>query len=265
VPLISIVQGKTAIAQVMRGILVDANYSVRVFTRASDLIAETDRRCPALMLVEIGVGATGLDSYRVIRLSPLLGNIPVILFSAGSSDEDRILALESGADDYICQYFTRRELIARVQAVLRRFTTPSIRSNNLSNGDGLPSFSEGLPPEQITLGDIQIDTSAMKVWVRGAEVTATTLEFRLMYYLAKQQYRVFTRDQLLDAVWGNQFVTPRSVDACIGRIRRKIEPDRTKPTYLKTIRGAGYLLDVTTASRHYASANWDRTGVGHQS
>ena len=107
------------------------------------------------------------------------------------------------------------------------------------------------------MGDIQMDTSAMKVFVCGVEVATTTLEFRLMYYLAKQQYRVFTRDQLLDAVWGTQFATPRSVDACIGRIRRKIEPDKTRPTYLKTVRGAGYLLNVTTAARHYASPNRD--------
>jgi DNA-binding response OmpR family regulator len=84
----------------------------------------------------------------------------------------------------------------------------------------------------------------MKISVRGNEVPATRLEFRLLDYLARNQDRVFNRDQLLDAVWGDmQFVTPRAVDACVRRIRRKIEPDRAQPTYLKTVRGIGYRFD----------------------
>ncbi len=256
---ILIVQGETEIGQIMRSFLAQANYSVRSFTYATDVITEAYRHRPALIFVEIGTSASsGFDLYARIRTTPFLASIPVILFSSRTGDEDRILALESGADDYIGQPFTRRELIARVQAVLRRFAQPSPDATNFSaHSRGLPSGSEGFPPELITMGDIQIDASAMKVSVCGAEVTTTTLEFRLMYYLAKQQHRVFTRDQLLDAVWGNQFVTPRSVDACIGRLRRKIEPDSAKPTYLKTVRGAGYLLNVTTAARHYGSPTRD--------
>jgi DNA-binding response OmpR family regulator len=255
---IFVVQGKTEIGQVMRSFLAQANYPVRLFTCARDVIGEADRHCPALIFVEIGAGATNdTDLYGRIRTTPSLTGIPVILFSSATGDEDRILALECGADDYIGQPFTRRELIARVQAVLRRFTQPSLDAATLPGSRRLPSYSEGFPPELITMGDIQIDTSSMKVSVRGTEVTTTTLEFRLIYYLAKQQHRVFTRDQLLDAVWGTQFATPRSVDACIGRIRRKIEPDRNRPRYLKTVRGAGYLLNVTTAARHYASPNRD--------
>jgi DNA-binding response OmpR family regulator len=88
----------------------------------------------------------------------------------------------------------------------------------------------------------------MKLSVRGSEVPTTSLEFRLIEYLARHRGQVFTRDLLLDAVWGDmQFVTPRSVDACIRRIREKIEPDRNSPTYLKTIRGVGYRLDAVAA------------------
>ena len=116
--------------------------------------------------------------------------------------------------------------MARVQAVLRRFP-PTTR-----------------PDEP---ADLVIDTLAMKLYVRGDEVPTTSLEFRLIEYLARHRGQVFTRDLLLDAVWGDlQFVTPRSVDACIRRIREKIEPDRTSPTYLKTIRGVGYRLDAIT-------------------
>jgi DNA-binding response OmpR family regulator len=253
--LISIVQGESAIAEIMRSFLLDASYAVRLFTRATDLVAEADRHRPGLVLVEIGTDSNGLDSYGVVRATASLANVPVMCFSSGNADEDRILTLESGADDYIGQPFTRRELIARVQAVLRRFS-PSANDGSVPARQFSP-FLEGLPPEVISIGDIQIDTSAMKVSVRGNEITTTTLEFRLIYFLATQQYRVFTRDQLLDAVWGGEFVTPRSVDACIGRIRRKIEPDRNKPTYLKTIRGAGYLLDIAAGSRHFTSAKPD--------
>jgi len=261
VQLILIVQGKTEIGQTMQCFLTQANYAVRLFTRAIDIVAEAERQRPALICIEIGASATsGIDLYSLIRAVPSLANTPVILFSSGTGDEERILALESGADDYIGQPFTRGELIAQVKAVLRRFTQSSPRSASLSAESYRTAFSEGMP-ELITMGDIQIDTSGMKVLVRGAEVATTALEFRLMHYLAKHQYQVFTRDQLLDAVWGNnRFVTPQSVDACIRRIRCKIEPDRTKPTYLKTVRGAGYLLDLTPASRRYASAGRNAAG-----
>jgi DNA-binding winged helix-turn-helix (wHTH) protein len=94
----------------------------------------------------------------------------------------------------------------------------------------------------------------MKLSVRGSDVPTTSLEFRLIEYLARHRGQVFTRDLLLDAVWGEtQFVTPRSVDACIRRIREKIEPDRNTPTYLKTVRGVGYRLDAQT-SWHFTSS-----------
>lgn len=248
--LIFIVQGESEVGQIMRSYLGGANYAVRLFTRVIDAVAESRLR-PALICMEIGADTgVGLEPYGLIRRVPALANTPVILFSTEATDEDRILALESGADDYVTRPFTAREFIARVQAVLRRYSQSYSHSDVFPAGSyGLPSSSEGLPPEIISMGDIQIDTLAMKVSVRGLEVITTALEFRLMYYLAKHQYRVFTRDQLLDAVWGDkQFVTPRSVDACIRRIRRKIEPDRNKPTYLKTVRGAGYLLDVSGAA-----------------
>ena len=95
-------------------------------------------------------------------------------------------------------------------------------------------------------GDILINSSAMRVAVRGKEISTTTLEFRLIHYMARHQGEAFTRDALLDAVWGDmQFVTPRSVDACVRRIRRKIEPNSSSPTFLKSVRGVGYRLDAT--------------------
>jgi DNA-binding response OmpR family regulator len=100
-------------------------------------------------------------------------------------------------------------------------------------------------PFPVGPADIVIDHSAMKLSVRGSDVVTTTLEFRLVDYLARHRGHAFTRDVLLDAVWGEmQFVTPRSVDACIRRVREKIEPDLASPTYLKTVRGIGYRFDA---------------------
>src|SRR5262249_22791877 len=157
---------------------------------------------------------------------------------AGANEEDRIRGLEYGADDCISKPFSPGEFVARVQATLRRATS------------ALPAAKGS--------AEIVIDRSAMKLSVRGNEITTTTLEFRLIDYLACHQGRVFTRDLLLDAVWGDmQFVTPRSVDACIRRIREKIEPDRAKPTYLKTIRGVGYRLDAGAAWHSAAKEDCD--------
>jgi two-component system phosphate regulon response regulator PhoB len=163
---------------------------------------------------------------RRIRSNPALGTIPVIFVTAKTSETDRILGLELGADDYISKPFSPRELVARVKAVLRRFERP-------------------LVPQLLKAGDIEIDTGAMVLTVRGKKMATTATEFRLLDYLARHPGRVFTRDQLLDAVWRDtQFVTPRSVDVYVRRIREKIERDPESPRMLKTVRGAGYRFEA---------------------
>jgi DNA-binding response OmpR family regulator len=122
-----------------------------------------------------------------------------------------------------------RELVARVKAVLRRFERPSA-------------------PSVISFEEVVIDASAMQLKVRGELTTTTATEFRLLDYLARHPGRVFSRDHLLDAVWGDaRFVTPRSVDVYVRRIREKIESDPESPRYLKTVRGAGYRFEVPKA------------------
>jgi DNA-binding response OmpR family regulator len=172
----------------------------------------------------------GLNLCRNLRNSAVIAGTPLIFLIEASGAGARVLALESGGDDCIVKPFSPAELVARVQAILRR----------LEQGPALP-----IP---IDRADLVIDSSAMRLSVRGIEVATTSLEFCLIEYLARHRGKVFTRDLLLDAVWGDmQFVTPRSVDACVRRIREKIEPDRTRPTYLKTVRGVGYRLDAVTA------------------
>jgi two-component system phosphate regulon response regulator PhoB len=146
--------------------------------------------------------------------------------TARTSEADRIRGLEIGADDYITKPFSPRELVARVKAVLRRCEAP-------------PS------PTVIKAGDLEIDALAMVLTVRGAVITATATEFRLLHYLARHAGRVFSRDQILDAVWKDTaFVSPRSVDVYVRKLRAKIEIDPEEPRYLRTVRGAGYRFEA---------------------
>ena len=171
-------------------------------------------------------GGDGLELCRRIRQTGALAMIPVIFLTAKASESDKIMGLELGADDYIPKPFSSRELVARVRAVLRRFERP-------------------LAPAVVKAGDIEIDSGAMTLSVRGNLTQTTATEFRLLEYLARHPGRVFTRDQLLDAVWRDtHYVTPRSVDVYVRRIREKIEPDPENPRYLKTVRGAGYRFEA---------------------
>ena len=229
--LIFVVESNIEVCRQTRFVLEEIGYGVRAFL-TTNVMDELEKRRPALAVIDASLpDGSGLDLGCRIRQTPSVARMPIIFMTAGNAEEDRVRGLELGGDDCISKPFSPRELVARVQAVLRR-------------------FARRRPTPVMQIGDIEIDLSAMRLSVRGAEVSTTTLEFRLMDYLARNQGRVFTRDQLLDAVWGEmQFVTPRSVDACIRRIREKIEPDSTRPTYLKTIRGVGYRLDSVASSR----------------
>lgn len=207
-----------------RATLEQAGYSVRTHLPAT-AVDERHRYRASLVVIDATRSETqGVEVCRSLRENVSLNRIPIVVLTS-DSEEDRFRAFEAGADDCITEPFHSRELVARVQSVLRR--APRAQ----------PNHSEST--------DILIDRGAMKLCVRGTEVTTTSLEFRLVDYLALHPGRVFTRDVLLDAVWGEmQFVTPRSVDACIRRVRRKIEPDKTRPTFLKTVRGVGYRFDA---------------------
>jgi two-component system phosphate regulon response regulator PhoB len=225
--LIYLVEDEADISRLVRLHLEQAGFSVREFSTTANVLREAEEGRPALFLLDIMVpGGDGLDLCRRIRQSPRVGMTAVIFLTAKSAEADRILGLELGADDYITKPFSPRELVARVKAVLRRFERP-------------------LTPALTKIGDLEIDSGAMMLSVRGRSVTTTATEFRLLDCLARHPGRVFTRDQLLDAVWRDtQFVTPRSVDVYIRRLREKIEPDADNPRYIRTIRGAGYRFEA---------------------
>ena len=224
---IFVVEDDDDIARLLRHHLQAAKFRVHAFARATGVIEAAEENAPSLFLLDIMVpGGSGLDLCRQIRRNGLLTSIPVIFLTARGSESDRISGLEIGADDYITKPFSPRELVARVKAVLRRFERP-------------------LHPARISAGEIEIDSGAMNVMVRGMRIETTATEFRLLEYMARHSGQVFTRDQLLDAVWRDrQYVTERSVDVYVRKLREKIEQQPDEPEYLRTIRGAGYKFEA---------------------
>ena len=204
-----------------------AGYAVRPYMTIGTIMADAERQPPAVFLLDIMVpGGDGLDLCRRLRKNPALSTVPIIFLTARAAENDRVMGLELGADDYITKPFGTRELVARVKAVLRRFERPTA-------------------PSVVKFEGVEIDANAMQLRVNGELVTTTATEFRLLDYLARHPGRVFSRDHLLDAVWGDaRFVTPRSVDVYVRRIREKIEADAETPRYLKTMRGAGYRFEI---------------------
>lgn len=184
-------------------------------------------RTNSVDLVVLDIMMPGEDGLTLCRQLRQAGGIPIVLLTAVAEETDRIVGLELGADDYVTKPFSPRELVARVKALLRR-------------------AEPGTPSEKtIEIGALRIDPAAYRVSRAGKPVPMSTLEFRLLYFLAARPNRVFTRDQLLDGVWGTErFVTPRSVDVYVRRLREKVEADPQRPVYMKTIRGAGYLFET---------------------
>jgi two-component system phosphate regulon response regulator PhoB len=204
-----------------------SGYTTRWIPNSTSVIEEAEKERPALFLLDIMIpGSDGIELCRHIRSNKRLSAARIIFLTAKTGESDRIKGFEFGGDDYITKPFSPRELIARVRAVLRR-------------------TSQAEQPEILNLGSIEINASSMILKVAGQTVATTAREFRLLHYLARHRSRVFTRDQLLDAVWSaGCFVTPRSVDVYMRRLREKIEPDPENPSYLKTVRGIGYRFDT---------------------
>jgi phosphate regulon transcriptional regulator PhoB len=171
-------------------------------------------------------GIQGIELCRTLRAGMKTSGIPIIMLTARSEEVDKILGLEMGADDYMTKPFSPRELAARVKAVLRRFTEKPVIEKIMK------------------IGDIEIDRERYTVTIRGKSVKLSATEFKLLLFLAERRGKVFSRDQLLDAVWRDEaFVEPRTVDVHIRRLRSNIEADPANPRYIKTLRGIGYLFN----------------------
>jgi phosphate regulon transcriptional regulator PhoB len=171
-------------------------------------------------------GIQGIELCRILRNDPKQSSLPIIMLTAKGEEVDRILGLEMGADDYMTKPFSPRELIARVKAVLRRATEKPVTENILK------------------VGELEIDRERYSVSIKGKPVKLSATEFKLLLFLAERKGKVFSRGQLLDAIWRDEaFVEPRTVDVHIRRLRANIEEDPAHPIYIKTMRGIGYLFD----------------------
>jgi phosphate regulon transcriptional regulator PhoB len=194
------------------------------FTGGKEALEYLRRHAADLVLLDIMLpGENGLEICRRLRSDERLRLIPVIFLTAKSAEVDRVLGLELGADDYVVKPFSPRELVARARAVLRR------------------QDRAGETRDVVETPGLRMDARTHEVTVQGRAVELSSLEFRLLYFLASHPRQIFSRDRLLDEIWGaDRSVTPRTVDVHIRRIREKIELQPDEPQYIQTVRGAGY-------------------------
>jgi DNA-binding response OmpR family regulator len=187
------------------------------------------REKPDLILLDIMLpDSDGLDICKGVRNHPELAHIPVIFLTARASETDRIVGLELGANDYIVKPFFIRELITRVKIQFR----------------GTPA-----PARTLKSGTLELDRNGCRVKLNNEEITLTATEFRLLEFLMSRPGIVFSREQLLDGVWGHdRAVTDRTVDVYILRLRQKIENDATSPQWIRSVRGFGYSFDRQDAA-----------------
>ncbi len=223
---IIVLEDDADISNLIRHHLQQAGFTVVISVTGDKVLPLARQNPPALFILDIMVpGSSGFEVCRQIRSSKDLAKVPIVFVTARTSEADRVRGLDLGADDYIVKPFSTRELLARVRAVLRRFEQPVTAS--------------------ISTPDFELNADSVTLNVRGKPVDVTATEFRLLHFLASHPGRVYTRDQVLDAVWRDMsFVTPRSVDVYIRRLREKIESDPENPVYLKTVRGAGYKYEA---------------------
>jgi DNA-binding response OmpR family regulator len=192
----------------------------------NEALARADAQLPDLVVLDIML--PGLDGLEVCRRLRSRAPIPVVMLTARGSEEDRVLGLELGADDYVAKPFSPRELTARVKAVLRRAGSPlgEVDSAGTVEHDG-----------------IQIDLGAREARVRGEPATLTAREFELLAFLVRRPRQVFRRDELLEHVWGYTYGDTATVTVHIRRLREKIEDDPSTPRRITTVWGVGYRFD----------------------
>jgi two-component system response regulator ResD len=217
-----VVDDEPTIAEVVARYLDRAGYNTAIAHDGDQALACADRRRPDLVVLDLMLpGVDGLEVMRRLRGRPAPPG--VILLTAKGEESDRVIGLRLGADDYVVKPFSPAELVARVDAVLRRVDRPVEEA------------------EPLVVGDIRIDPMSRQVTVGGDPVVLTQREFELLLFLARHPHRVFSRTQLMDAVWQYSFYTDTStVTVHIRRLRAKLERDPGRPRHLETVWGVGY-------------------------
>jgi phosphate regulon transcriptional regulator PhoB len=223
---IVIIEDEADIVEMVRYNFRKAGFEVESFGRGREGLEALRRNPPDLLLLDIMLpDEDGLSICRQLRAEERLRELPVIFLTARGEEVDRIVGLEIGADDYVVKPFSPRELVARVKAILRRQARAAEKG------------------EVVEIRGLRLDARTQDVSVRGSAVELSALEFKLLHFLASRPRQIFSREKLLDEVWGRDCsVTPRTVDVHIRRLREKIEARPEEPEYIGTVRGAGYRM-----------------------
>lgn len=229
---ILIIEDEQPIARIVKDYLTINGYEAIVTHTGKDGLQAVESEHPDFIILDIMLpDADGIELCRQIRENHL---IPILLLSARGSDTDKVLGLGFGADDYMTKPFSLSELVARIHAHLRR-------SDRMASA--APPAPASVPQEEgrLRFGTLTIDKKAYQVTVEGKEVSLSAKEFELLYFLAKHPNQVFTKSQLLDAIWGfNEYGDENTITVYVRRIREKIEADPSSPIYVRTVWGVGY-------------------------
>jgi len=226
-----VVEDEEALSELLKYNLEAEGYEVEVQARGDDAEIRLRETVPDLLLLDWMLpGLSGIELCRRIRLRRETEALPVIMLTARSEESERVRGLATGADDFVVKPFSVPELMARVKAMLRRSSPQKISS-------------------VLTVGDIEMDRDTRRVYRNGREVKLGPTEYRLLEFLMSAPGRVYSREQLLDGVWGNDnYVDERTVDVHIGRLRRAVCRGREIDP-IRTVRGAGYSLNDKFAAR----------------
>lgn len=225
-PMILVVEDEPSIAEVISLYLGRAGYQVTIIGDGQSALDWLERNTPDLVVLDLML--PHVDGLEITRWLRSRNDTPIIILTARREETDRILGLEMGADDYVVKPFSARELVSRVRAVLRR--------------TGSSASAGGAQP--LTFDNLSIDPGTRLVTVTGEEKTLTAREFDLLLVLARHPRQVFSRDQLLDQVWGiNEYIDPSTVTVHIRRLREKLEPDPSNPHHIQTVWGVGYKFE----------------------
>ncbi|GAA3951105.1 response regulator transcription factor [Gordonia caeni] len=223
-----IVEDEEALADPLAFLLRKEGFEASIINDGSEALAAFERLGPDIVLLDLMLpGVSGTEICKGIRAK---SSTPVIMVTARDSEIDKVVGLELGADDYITKPYSARELIARIRAVLRR--------------GGVVADDDDAAIGVLELGPVRMDVQRHTVTVSGNEVTLPLKEFDLLEYLLRNAGRVLTRSQLIDRVWGADYVgDTKTLDVHVKRLRSKIEPDPSHPRHLITLRGLGYKFE----------------------
>lgn len=228
-PRLLLVEDDSALADLLQWHFRREDFDVTHTSDGDEALALALEATPDIVLLDWMIeGTSGIEVCRRLRRAPSTAEVPIIMLTGRGEEADRVHGLENGADDYVIKPFSPRELIARVRAVLRR-------------------VRPALAGEQLRLGDLQMDVARHRVRRAGRNIALGPTEFRLLKYFLEHPARVFSRERLLDAVWGRERdIEPRTVDVHIRRLRQAISIDG-RPELIRTVRSAGYALDNDAA------------------